>query len=764
MRTSGATRPIEILLVEGDADDRRAVNEALAEMSGAVWGVAYADDLESAIARIHAGGIDVVLLAPALVEHGGLAALDAITRDAPNLPVVVLTNVGNDALGVEMLRHGAQDYLVRGEADGRAIVRAIRYAIGRSECALEIRKLTLAVDQSPASVIITDTGGTIEYVNRRFVESTGYTAAEAVGSNPRILQSGFATPEQYRDLWKTILRGDVWRGQMQNRNKNGSLAWTAVAISPIHDVSGVVTHFLATQEDVTEHRMLAQALQDREALYRKLIDTSFDGIDRTEDGVICEANLGFARMFGYTMEDVIGRPISDFVADESMASVMERVNSEIEGSYELVGKRKDGTTIHLEATARTHQSGTHRGRLTALRDVTEKRALEAQFRQAQKMEAVGRLAGGVAHDFNNLLMVISGFGEMLRDDLGPHDPRRSHVDEVLKAAAAAAELTRQLLAFSRQQVIQPRLLKLEEIVSDSEKMLRRLIGEDVELVTVLNTSPATVRIDPSQLEQVIMNLVVNARDAMPDGGRITIETASIELGDAYAKGHWPATPGPYAMVAVTDTGIGMNAATQARVFEPFFTTKGTGKGTGLGLSMVYGIIQQSGGFIGVYSEPGLGTTFKIYLPRIDATAESVRRTDEMPAIPVGRETVLLVEDATAVRAAVQQILERQGYTVVAAPDGESALQLIASHPAPLDLLITDVVMPGMSGPDLATRFSVLRPDARVLFMSGYASDAIVRHGVLDSGIAYLQKPFSPEALARKVRRVLDNAREPVTDR
>jgi nitrogen-specific signal transduction histidine kinase/ActR/RegA family two-component response regulator len=398
-----------------------------------------------------------------------------------------------------------------------------------------------------------------------------------------------------------------------------------------------------------------------------------------------------------------------------------------------------------------------RGRLAALRDVTEKRVLEEQFRQAQKMEAVGRLAGGVAHDFNNLLMVITGYGELLLDDLGPDDPRHSHVDEVLKAARAAAGLTRQLLAFSRQQVIQPRLLTLEALVHDSEKMLRRMIGEDIELVTTMNPAPATVRIDASQLEQVVMNLVVNARDAMPEGGRITIETASIDLSDAYARSHWPATPGRYAMLAVTDTGVGMDETTRARVFEPFFTTKELGKGTGLGLSMVYGIVKQSGGFIWVYSEPGKGATFKIYLPQVDEAAESLHQTGEMEVVPQGTETVLLVEDEPAVRAVVQKVLERHGYRVLVAPEGQLALNVLAGHPGEVHLLLTDVVMPGMSGRQLAAQFSVLRPDAQVLFMSGYTTDAVVRHGVLEPGIAYLQKPFSPEALARTVRRVLDRS-------
>ena len=497
-----------------------------------------------------------------------------------------------------------------------------------------------------------------------------------------------------------------------------------------------------------------EALEESEARFRSLIEASFDGVFVSTDGIVREVNSGMARMLGWPQEEMIGRPVTDFVADESLEEVRRRVGQNVEGRYDVVLRHRDGRKLMLEATARTVLNRGRPTRVTALRDVTEKRQLEEQFRQAQKMEAVGRLAGGVAHDFNNLLTVITGYTGMLLDDLTPDHPHRADLEQVSQAATAAAGLTRQLLAFSRRQVIAPRLLTIEQVVTNAEKLLRRLIGEDVQLMTVLSASPATVRIDPGQLEQVIMNLSVNARDAMPSGGKLTIETGWVELDEPYAQAHFPATPGRYAMLAVTDTGVGMDAATRARIFEPFFTTKEAGKGTGLGLATVYGIVKQNGGFIWVYSEPGRGTTFKIYLPRLDEQAQELPpRAPQAPRLE-GRETVLLVEDAPPLRAAARLILSRRGYTVLEAGSAEEALDIAARHTGRIHLLLTDVVMPGLSGPQLAEKFRAVSPSSQVLYMSGYTDDSIVRHGVLASDVAYLQKPFSPETLLLKIREVL----------
>ena len=389
-------------------------------------------------------------------------------------------------------------------------------------------------------------------------------------------------------------------------------------------------------------------------------------------------------------------------------------------------------------------------------NITDRKQLEEQLRQAQKMEAVGRLAGGIAHDFNNLLMVIQGYADLMTERLAEGDPLRRSAEQIQTASQRATSLTRQLLAFSRKQMLAPKVLNVQSVVVDMEKILRRLIGEDIQLETSSVADLGLIKADRSQIEQVIMNLAVNARDAMPEGGRLTIETANVELDKAAA--HPPAvlSPGKYVMLAVTDNGCGMDAETQAHIFEPFFTTKEKGKGTGLGLATVYGIVKQSGGYVWVYTEPGRGTSFKVYLPRIE-DEQTVRGRDgksDARELPRGSETVLLVEDEKGVRELAREYLELTGYTVIAAEDGHTALELAAMHVGPIQLLMTDVVMPGISGRELAGRVKTIRPEIKVLFMSGYTDQAVVHHGILDTDAALLQKPFTMAALAAKLREIL----------
>jgi CheY-like chemotaxis protein len=374
------------------------------------------------------------------------------------------------------------------------------------------------------------------------------------------------------------------------------------------------------------------------------------------------------------------------------------------------------------------------------------------------MEAIGRLTGGIAHDFNNLLTAIIGYSDLLLSRLSHNDPSRQDIEEVKKAGERAASLTRQLLAYSRKQVLQAKVLDLNHIVGDMDKMVRRVVGEDIKLMTVLGAELGCVKADPGQIEQVLLNLVVNARDAMPQGGKLTIETKNVELDESYARKHVAVVPGHYVMLAVSDGGCGMDAETQSHIFEPFFTTKEQGKGTGLGLSTVYGIVKQSGGNIWVYSEPDQGTVFKIYLPRVTETVESSEPSFNSPTEQLsGTQTVLVVEDETLVRNLVRNILQSKGYTVLEAKHGEEALRNAIDHEGPIHVMVTDVVLPQMSGRQLAERMATLRPGMRVLYMSGYADNAIVHHGVLDPGTAFIQKPFTAEGLSRKVREVLDLA-------
>jgi PAS domain S-box-containing protein len=418
---------------------------------------------------------------------------------------------------------------------------------------------------------------------------------------------------------------------------------------------------------------------------------------------------------------------------------------------------RDGRVLwfHDEATVLEGQGGNPNLLQGVLYDITERKQLEEQLRQAQKMEAVGRLAGGVAHDFNNLLMVIEGHTELITNRLAPTEPLRRSADEISKAADKAASLVQQLLAFSRMQVLQPKVLDLNIVVDEMGRMLPRLIGEDIELTIMLNGLPCLVKADQSQIEQVILNLAVNARDAMPRGGNLTIQTANVDLDEGYARRHTGVQAGRYVMLVVGDSGVGMDAGTQAHIFEPFFTTKELGKGTGLGLATVYGVVKQSGGWIWVYSEPGQGTTFKIYLPQVEEANEPVELSGVCATAPRGTETILVVEDQESIRGLAREFLESRGYTVLEARDGREAIQIVQGHSGTIDLLVTDVVMPKMGGRELVHRLMAQRPQMKALFMSGYAEQASTEHGSGDRLAIFLQKPFSLDSLARKVREVLD---------
>jgi PAS domain S-box-containing protein len=468
-------------------------------------------------------------------------------------------------------------------------------------------------------------------------------------------------------------------------------------------------------------------------------------------------NEAAVRHYGYSREEFATLTIADIRPTEDLDKLHADVASAAGPDHgrQWRHRKKDGTTITVEVKANDFTFGGRRARLVLANDVTLRVRLEDQVRRAQKMDAIGNLAGGVAHDFNNLLSVILSYTGLFLDGLSASDPARADLEEVRKAGERAANLTRQLLAFGRQQMLAPRVLDLGQVLVGVEKMLRRLLGADVELALLTSPNVGLVMADPGQVEQVVMNLVVNARDAMPGGGKLTIETANVVLDAEYAAQHIEVAPGPYVMVAITDTGTGMDAATLARIFEPFFTTKEQGKGTGLGLSTVFGIVKQSQGHIWVYSEPGKGTTFKVYLPRSDARDETGTPPPSAPATLHGTETILIVEDEDPVRAVMRTVLRRHGYNVLEAQNGGEAFLICEKFTAKIHLLISDVVMPRMSGRELVDRLAPMRPEMKVLYVSGYTENSIVHHGVLDAGIVFLQKPITPDALARKVREVLD---------
>jgi PAS domain S-box-containing protein len=515
-------------------------------------------------------------------------------------------------------------------------------------------------------------------------------------------------------------------------------------------------------------RAAQENLRLSELNFRSLVTNAPYGICRCDStGKILDVNPAFLALLGNASADtLIGQHIFGLYAENDQWFALADFLRSAEPFKGLAAewKRQNGTTTVVRVSGRSVTNGGDGGVVFELfaEDVTERRALEHQLRQSQKMEAVGRLAGGIAHDFNNLLMVISGYSEFLLERLGAEPQLRGPAQEIASAAERASSLTRQLLAFSRKQMLAPRIVNLNDVATENIKMLTRMIGEDIDLVMVPSPNLWPVRADAGQIEQVIMNLAVNARDAMPSGGKLTIETSNVTLDEDYARVHAPLPPGDYVMVAISDTGNGMDNETQSHIFEPFFTTKGT-KGTGLGLSTVYGIVKQSGGYIWVRSELGRGTTFKIYLPRVAATGETATHAAapiEYRKVEPGTETILLVEDEANLRYLARQYLEKQGYKVIEAADGAVAMQIAVAHEKVIHLLLTDVIMPGMNGRELAQRICEIRPNVKVLYMSGYTENVIGHNGMLDAGVRLLQKPFNLRDLKSKVREVLDTTPTP----
>ena len=505
--------------------------------------------------------------------------------------------------------------------------------------------------------------------------------------------------------------------------------------------------------DITDRKRAEAALARSEAQYRNLVEHAPLGIFRVRpDGTFIGANPALVEMLGYSSTSALLAASLTRDIYLSASSVFDSGS----GTEEVQWKQADGQLIWVRVHLRTEGSAEAAVLQGLVEDVTAHRNLEGRYLQAQKMEAVGRLAGGVAHDFNNMLTAILSYSDMLIEDLPADAPMRLDLEEIRRAGKRASELTRQLLAFSRQQVLQASLIDLNEVVCRTRQMLARVIGEDVSVEIVASDEPAVVRADPGQIEQIILNLAVNARDAMPDGGRLTIETSTVELDAGFALRHQDVEPGRYVMLAISDNGMGMTSEVFQHLFEPFFTTKGPGKGTGLGLATVYGIVKQSGGSIWPYSEPGLGTTFKIYLPRVEQPVDA-RDDGSVSTSGGGRETILVAEDEPSVREVVSRVLSKRGYRLLLAEDGLAALELGRSSPEPVDLLLTDLVMPRMRGGELANELQKIRPGLRVMFMSGYTDDSVIRQGILEDGIPFLQKPFSAEALAGKVREVLDAA-------
>ncbi|MFH1596233.1 MAG: PAS domain S-box protein [Pseudomonadota bacterium] len=720
------------------------------------------------------------------VIHGGREPCESCpyrqTLETGQAAYKVTPRKGKDGAEVGWIEVFTFPIMDKATGQVKGVIQHIRDITERQQALASLQeseqKFRLLVTTVPAMVYRGYADWTVDFFDEKVEKLTGY-AVEDFNSR-RIKWSEIILAEDLEgatEIFKRALRTNrSYVREYRIKERSGAIHWIRERGQIICDEKGRIDYVTGVYSDITkEHEM--EAALERLRLHNEMILNSAGegivGLDLT--GKVTFVNPAVVSLTGYEPKELLGqnfhllvhhqkRDGAPYPEEECPIYHTIRDGKGHRVTDDLVWT-KEGKPLPVDyVTTPIEDGGQVVGAVGVFRDITERKQAEEalhrseeQLRQAVKMEAVGRLAGGVAHDFNNILTAITGYGELLLMNLDQQDPQRQDVQDILVAAERAATLTRQLLAFSRKQVLQPQRLDLNRVVANMDKMLRRIIGEDIDLVTVLGPEPGTVTADPGQIEQVIMNLAVNARDAMPQGGKLTIETADADLDEAYAQNHLEAQPGPYVMLAVSDTGVGLDQEGQARIFEPFFTTKELGKGTGLGLSTVYGIVKQSGGLIWVYSEPGKGTTFKIYLPRLEAAGDLAAGLGQVPdKCDWGSETVLLVEDEDMVRHVARRILARHGYTVLEAASGDEALAISRENAGPIHLMLTDVVMPGMSGWEIMENLKPERPGMKVLFMSGHTENAIVHHGVLDPGTAFIQKPFKHTVLTHKIREVLDN--------
>jgi two-component system cell cycle sensor histidine kinase/response regulator CckA len=624
-----------------------------------------------------------------------------------------------------------------------------------------VRRQALAMDAAADGISILAEDGKHIYVNTAFARMMGYESPETMlGLTWRQIYDPRDIGQFEQQVRKSLGPEGKWSGQINLRRRDGTIIPVEMAITSLaNGVTACIGH------DISARKEAEKARADAENKYRTLVEQVAAISYIAELGINGQWHYispQVEAITGYSQDEWLtnSRDWTRHIPQEDHGVIQAAEDASLRGErfqaeYRIV--RKDGAVIWVSDTAVVVSgSNSHPVMEGIIVDITERKLLENQLQQSRRMEAVGRLAGGIAHDFNNLLTIIKGYAELAEQRTAMQPELRADIQQIENAAERASTLIRQLLAFSRRQVLQPKIIDLNAIVLGLDKLLGRLMGEHIEMVTRCGTNVGHVKADPAQVEQVIMNLVVNARDAMPKGGRLTVETVNVELDSTYARDHVSVKPGSYVMLAVSDSGIGMSPETVAHIFEPFYTTKESGQGTGLGLSTVYGIVKQSGGYIWVYSEPGKGTTFKVYLPRVAAPAEAKPEVAEVQAASKGSETILLVEDEEAVRELASRILSAKGYSVVAAKSTKEAEQFAEKHGGNIHLLLTDIIMPGTSGRELATRITARHPRTRVLYMSGYTDNVLAQGGVLEPGLSFLQKPFTPGTLVHKVREVLDS--------
>jgi PAS domain S-box-containing protein len=791
-----------LLIVDDEALHMKALCDTLEQEGYATTGFTAGKDALEALKRQE---FDLLLTDLMMPEMDGISLLQAAFEIDKNLVAILMTGQGTISTAVDAMKIGALDYVLK-----PLKVSTVLPVISR---ALKVRRLRLeniqlhemvAIYELSMTIAFTRDSGTIlqKMADAIFAQGDAgsvsillptldgkeLSIAIAVGQNADRLQGRrvpityalsswvasteklFSDPEQLTSVqpipasgWPETANG-VSIPMLAAGKLMGILNFSSDRQRPVNLGRIKSLNILAgTAASALHSASLLEELRTAEQRYRRLADNAPDIIFRYEllpQRRCVYMSPAVKALIGYTPEDFYADPelVLKVVHSEDRSLLEAVFQGELQGdATTLRCVSAGGATILLEQRhALVHDQD---GKLIAIegiaRDITERIKLEEQLRQSQKLEGVGQLAGGIAHDFNNLLTVILGRSQMLQKKLEQASPLQRDVDLIHKTAERAASLTGQLLAFSRKQLLQPKVLDLNNVVADMDKLLQRLIGEHIELSTVLPPGLGRVKVDPGQMQQVIMNLAVNARDAMPQGGKLMIETADAVLDEIYARHHTGVQPGRYVMLAVTDAGCGMDSQTKARIFEPFFTTKEPGKGTGLGLSTVYGIVKQSGGNVWVYSEVGRGTTFKIYLPRVEDEADEISAIQDSERKVKGSETILLVEDEEVVRELSQEILRDEGYCVLVASNGKEAIQLCERYDGAIHLIVTDVVMPKMSGPELAHQLASLRPTAKTLFLSGYTNASITQNGVLEREVEFLQKPFSAEALTRKIRHILD---------
>ncbi len=762
-----AARPLRVLILGDKPQDAE-------RMTGLLRRVGYAlnfdllDSLASLQQRLAEANYDLILADYNVRTWTATDALEVLKKSNRDIPFVVVAGTLGNLAAVDCIKRGAADYVLKHRLQRLPVVvgRVLRDKAYREEAARLQEQIhraqkewELTFDVVPDPVFLVDPHHCIQRANRAAAALLGLNHSQLTHKCCYAVVHDRAGPVPGCPVQRTLMTGKEERCDIEVSQLGKVFDATS---SPLFDPSGTVYGCVHVLRDITDRKREEVALRRSEASYRSLILGATYGIFRCDlEGKFLAINPALVTILGYESEaDLLAANLVRDVnrdPDEGVRLLQQcRQRGRVDG-IEAQWRRKDGTPVQVRLSGRTvlDEHGVLQGFEVIAEDVSERWRLEEQLRQAQKMEAVGRLAGGVAHDFNNLLTIVTGYSDLLLEKLGATGARRAYVEEIKKAGERAASLTRQLLAFGRRQVVVPQVLDLNAIVTNTDKMLRRLIGENVELRTVLEPGLGRVKADPGQIEQVILNLAINARDAMPQGGQLTLETANVELTEGYTRTRVSVLPGRYVMLAVSDSGTGMDAETQAHIFEPFFTTKEKGKGTGLGLATVYGIVKQSGGHICVYSEPNQGTTFKIYLPRLEAAAQPAATFSTAEPLVGGSETILLVEDEEGVRDLAKRILELKGYKVITSSNPADAAQVVERYKEPIHLLLTDVVMPTMSGRQLAEHVAFLRPELKVLYISGYTENSIVPYGILKEGAPFLQKPFTPDSLTRKIREVLD---------